>query len=383
MASKPGSAQDARGQLAHHLERLKAEPGPEARAEAAREVAIGLRSGELSDVEHQLAFQILEMLIYDVEVAVRAAIASELHSSSALPETWARELACDVSEVSLPVLRYAEVLSDDDLMAIIEVAEVEKLQAISQREQVSQRISGALVEQGDQVTVSQLLDNQGADIGDRTLGRALSRFKDSETVHRGLLNRRLPARVLIALVSHASAELRRELFEGQQLPETVNDTMMALGEEAALNLILAGQQTADAADTVKTLVGFGKLTDRLLLRFLLESHFELFAHGLAERAGEAREQVQSQLESGNAFARSTLFRAAGIEERLFNVFNAALGAAQPYLQKGLPLDQTFQTQAIASIRSTYVGITGNSVAAVLAGLSKTTESSWSTAPQKF
>ena len=377
MGTNSGSSQDARGQLAHHLERLKAEPGPEARAQTAREVAIGLRSGRLSDTERQLTLKILEVLIHDVETAVRAAIASELRDSSALPATWARELACDVGEVALPVLRYAQMLSDDDLIAIIEAAEAEKLQAISQRDQVSQRVSGALVEQGDQSTVAHLLENQGAEISDLTLGRAMSRFKDSETVQRGLLTRRLPASVLVALVSCASAGLRQELFASQELSETVGASVMALGEEAALNFVLAGQQTVDTANTVKTLAQVGKLTDRLLLRFLLEGHFELFAHGLAERTGESREEVQGTLESGSAFARSSLFRAAGVEERLFNVFNAALAAAQPYLQKGLELDRAFQAQAIASIRATYVGITETTVAGVLAGLSKTTESSWS------
>nr|WP_242468685.1 DUF2336 domain-containing protein [Rhodovibrio salinarum] len=316
------------------------------------------------------------MLIYDTATAVRAAVASELAHSPALPETWARELACDVSEVAVPVLRYAQTLSDNDLIAIIEYAEAEKLQVISQRDQVSQRVSGALIEQGDQATVTHLLNNDGAEIAKRSLGWALSRFRNSEDVHRGLLNRQLPPRVLVALVNCASEDLRRELLQRQDLSAAVRDNVMALGEEAALHVVLAGKESDDPAETVNTLVQSGKLTDRLLLRVLLEGQFTLFVHGLAARAGDAYEDAARKIEAGDAFARSGLYREAGIAERLFNAFNAACSAAQPYLKSGRALDDAFRAKAINNIRASYPAITGDSLAAVLSGLSKTTASAW-------
>nr|WP_242480755.1 DUF2336 domain-containing protein [Rhodovibrio sodomensis] len=316
------------------------------------------------------------MLIYDTATAVRAAVATELADSPALPDSWARELACDVSEVAVPVLRYAQSLSDDDLIAIIEYAEAEKLQVISQRDTVSQRVSGALIQQGDEATVTQLLHNEGAEIAKRSLGWALSRFRQSEDVRRGLMNRQLPPRVLVALVNCASDELRRELLQHPELSAAVRDNVVDLGEEAALHTMLAGQDGYDPAETVNALLRCGKLTDRLLLRVLLEGQYTLFVQGLAARADTPYADAARRIEDGDAFARSGLYRNAEVTERLFNAFNAACSAAQPYLKRGSALDDSYRAKAIADIRASYPGITGDSLTAVLTGLSKTTASAW-------
>ena len=119
---------------------------PKARIEAATAVAKEFASGTMAHREREIATRILGLLARDIEVRVRQAVAQHVKSCPYLPEDMAQTLANDVETVALPVIQYASVLSEADLMAISGSGSVNKQIAVAERQTVSENVSDALVD---------------------------------------------------------------------------------------------------------------------------------------------------------------------------------------------------------------------------------------------
>jgi uncharacterized protein (DUF2336 family) len=99
--------------------RLLKEPTAENRAVAASKVSEQFSAGNLSDEERKIAEEIFKIMVKDAEVRVREALSESLKSSDSIPHDVAVTLANDVKEVSMPMLEFSEVLTDEDLVEII------------------------------------------------------------------------------------------------------------------------------------------------------------------------------------------------------------------------------------------------------------------------
>ncbi len=98
---------------------------PKAKAETAASVAREFTSGTMTQHERQIAVRILSLMARDIEVRVRRAVAEHVKSCPYLPEDLARTLANDIETVALPVIQYASVLGEADLIAIIESGSID------------------------------------------------------------------------------------------------------------------------------------------------------------------------------------------------------------------------------------------------------------------
>ncbi|MEE9125449.1 MAG: hypothetical protein V3U14_13300, partial [candidate division NC10 bacterium] len=108
------------------VELLLTDPSPRVRAETAAGVAAELSKGSLTENERHIALKIVEVLARDTERQVREAIATHVKSCPFLPRKIANTLAHDVESVAVPIIRYSEVLSDDDLLSVVRSDSVAK-----------------------------------------------------------------------------------------------------------------------------------------------------------------------------------------------------------------------------------------------------------------
>ena len=101
--------------------RLMADPSPDIRAETTAKIATQYdrKFPRMTEAERKIAEDIFRALAADAEVLVREALAANLKTTADLPHDLAVALAKDVDSVSLPVLKYSEVLTDDDLIEIV------------------------------------------------------------------------------------------------------------------------------------------------------------------------------------------------------------------------------------------------------------------------
>ena len=146
----------------------------------------------------RMGFTILETLMRDTSLRVRRTLADVIKHMFNVPHEIVHDLATDADRrVAAPVLRHSPVLTDDDLVDIVRSGAPDwSHQAIAARDSVSERVSDALVEAGATPTVTRLLKNKSADIGEPALENIVDRAPEVEVWHEPLVERpALPRRL--------------------------------------------------------------------------------------------------------------------------------------------------------------------------------------------
>lgn len=162
----------------------------------------------------RMGFTILEALMRDGSIRVRRSLADAARYMFHVPHDIAAGLARDPERrVAAPVLRHSPVLTDDDLVDIVEDGAADWAhQAIASRENVSERVSAALVDAGATPTVTRLLKNKSAEIGDPALETIVERAPDVEAWHEPLVKRpRLPLGLASKIAGFVKAPLKAAL----------------------------------------------------------------------------------------------------------------------------------------------------------------------------
>lgn len=133
----------------------------------------------------EYAIEALEKLAEDQVPRVRQIIAEEIKEAVNIPVEVVRKLANDL-EVSVagPVLEFSPLLSDDDLLEVIACGQVTgALDFIARRDSVSPDVSDAVVATLDVSAVSNLLNNESAQIREDTLDFIIDNAADVEAWH--------------------------------------------------------------------------------------------------------------------------------------------------------------------------------------------------------
>jgi uncharacterized protein (DUF2336 family) len=193
------------------VERLLADPSPDSRAEAAERVAESF-DASIGATERQIAEEIFRIMVKDAEQRVRQALSDSLKDNPAVPHDVALSLAQDVAEVSLPVIQFSDVLTDDDLLNIIADNDEAKQVAVASRPSVSETVSSALVDTGNETVVTALVSNDGAEISRESFDKVVETLGDSEKVQEALVRRqKMPVAIAERLLTMVSENLRDEL----------------------------------------------------------------------------------------------------------------------------------------------------------------------------
>ena len=108
-----------------------------------------------------------------------------------VPPEVIRQLARDAElVVASPILQFSPVLTDDDLLEIIESHPAAgSLGSISRRDGIAEPVVDAIVATDDEEAVALLLANEGAQIRENTLDGIIDRALDIEPWHAPLISR--------------------------------------------------------------------------------------------------------------------------------------------------------------------------------------------------
>ena len=311
------------------VERLLTEPSAETRCEAASKVAATYSTDELSEQERALAEDILRTLVHDMEVSVRESLAENLKSYKGLAHDIALELASDVDSVSLPVIRFSDVLTDDDLIEIVRTQGVQKQTAVAQRSTVSERVSDALVDTGNEEVVETLVGNDGAAISTETFSRVLTDFRGNERIDRALVHRgSLPVEIAERLVSVVSDKLREELASRHELPESVASLLVVQARErATLGLLADDADIVDVQTLVTQLHRNDRLTPSIILRAICLGDIEFFEVSLAVMAGLPLGSARSLIYDRGDRGLPAIMDRADVPSGMTPLFRAAIDVA--------------------------------------------------------
>jgi hypothetical protein len=124
-----------------------------------------------------------------VETEARAHVASILAPLDRAPGTVVVKLARDHIDVARPLLEFSAVLSDDDLIEIVNDQSEDHRVAIAGRERVGERVGEAIVDKGGRESVTRLVRNHSAAFGTETLGKLARRAADDNELETDLRGR--------------------------------------------------------------------------------------------------------------------------------------------------------------------------------------------------
>ncbi len=334
------------------VKRLLSDPSGETRAEIAGKLAI--QHSVLGERQRQMAEDIFRIMVKDAEVRVRAALSQQLKENPFVPHDIAMSLAEDVSEVSLPMLQFSEVLTEEDLIEIITSQDDEARQeAVAHRAHVSPHLADVLVESGKEKVVSALVGNDGAELSDQTLNKVVDKYADRDAVGSVLVDRaHLPVTVAERLMAKVSENLRTVLSKRRNIsPEMATTLLMQAREMAVLGL-------ADTNTEVNKLVDHlyrnGRLTPSIVLRAICMGDMLFFDDALAKLGKVSLGNAQKLIHDPGKRGFQALFRKTGIPNQFYRAMRAAVDVSSEMEYDGHPHDrERFSRRMIERVLTQY------------------------------
>ncbi|MEQ5774432.1 DUF2336 domain-containing protein [Thalassospira sp. NFXS8] len=323
----------------------------------------GLTPNE-TDKLRRMTYQALEKLARDQAIQVRQVIAETLKDLVHAPQPIITQLARDTETVVCgPILQYSPVLTELDLLEIIETNTASgALSFVSQRRNLSERLSDAIAATTDTDAISHLLGNRSAQIREETLDQLIDRAPDIQQWHEPLVQRpalgpsaagklaRFVAQNLISVL-----ERRKDLKDDQlAMVRKVVERRIESGEfSAAVNRQgkadkkgskknntykdkaatpddeAAGSNETEAYQMALDLHAKGKLTDARISTAMTENDVKFARAALAVRAGIPSEAVAKVLNTHSAKGVVSLAWKAGLPADLAVKIQVKLGHVPP------------------------------------------------------
>lgn len=313
------------------VERLLRDESPESRLDVLEKVAHNYNQRAFGEREREVAEQIFRLLMRDAALSVREMLAERVKSNPDIPRDIALHLAGDIDTVSLPMLQHSGVFSDADLVNIIEASNnISKLLAISQRPQVSTRVSDALVETSYPQVVSTLLSNDGAVISDQSMERIIEDFRGETSVMETLVSKRqLPLTLVEKLVTNASVALTEQLRQKYNLSEDqLKKDTGAAQEDILLRMLAHDISENEVQALVNQMMQKGRLTPSLVMTALCRGQLKFFAAAMA-RFGEVKiDNAKRLIEDRGEHGFRGLYQKSGLPEGMFEAVRLLLRVVQ-------------------------------------------------------
>lgn len=269
--------------------------------------------------EQHMFGDLIGKVAFDLNNEVRKEL-SERFIGGQAPRNLALALADDVLEVAAPILQHTKSLTDEDLVKIVQNKGTHYQIAVSKRDEVSEVLSDALVTHGNDVVLTHLLRNEGAQISEITYDKVVTRAEANPDLHGPMVARKaIPPEVLNQLYSMVSGPMRKEILERNQnlSPEEVEAAMARARTKIGVQ---TGALPADfeAAQTRLTeLSAQGELDPGQLPNIWRSDDTTLFALAFAQIVGVDYFAISKLINSADVDGMAMLCRAKNFPRALF------------------------------------------------------------------
>lgn len=339
------------------VRKLTQEPSAKVRGMLAAKLAMDYRSGNFTETEAEIADDIFRILLKDVERKVRQTLSEQLCHCPHVPHDIVMKLANDEGEIAVPVLRHSHVLTDDDLLAIIQSThEVAKLCAVARRDSVSEKVSASLLVTRSERVLNELFHNQGAALPETGLAEAWESIAASPSLLETLVHRGgLPITVAEKLFFSVSEDLKRKLAQTYKLSTPL--IHKAAGDSREWEMLgiipegMSGDPNSDeqVEDLIDQLYLGGRLTHSLLIRALCTGNLNVFEAGMARLAGVPRVNARLLLMDNGGLGFRAIYQTAAMPEGFADAVWALLKISLEETDYGLHKRTDFRKRIIDRI----------------------------------
>jgi uncharacterized protein (DUF2336 family) len=337
---RPAPSTDQASALALSAEdvaRLLQDTSAGTRVDMTGKIASAYNSQSLTAREIKVAEQIFRLLLRDTELRVRATLAGYVKDSSIIPRDIVMSLAKDVEDVALPVLQFSQVLTDQDLLEIIEAThEVSRYVAISQREAVSDTISDTLIVRGNEEVVKTLVDNEGAVLSEKGLAGIIETYAENRHVMQAVGKRpQLPVATAQKLVHAVSSTLADTLKQKYKLPaDHIDKEVEKTREKETLHLIRHALSDGDIDRLINQLIVAGGLTPSVILSSLCQGNFEFFETALARLSDIPVANARKLITDRGELGFRAIYNKSGLPDAMFPAVKLLLKIVHDLSEEG-------------------------------------------------
>ena len=306
--------------------------------------------------EDELYGSVLSDLAADMEAAVRRELSARFAVRTDAPRALIRRLANDQADIASVVLRVSSVLTEDDLLGVVNAHGQDHLRAVSERSTVSEAVSDVIVERGDDETLGFLLRNDGAQLSRSASEAAVERAKVNPALHAATVERSsLPPDLLNEMYFVVEARLRQHILEQNAgMDPVLLESALAAGRaRVATDDGALPADYASSLDYVEELRAAGQLSPQMLARFLRSGSRTPFLIALSQLADVDFHTARHIVDRKEVDALAVVCKAADLDRALFLTFvviilnddGEAMGKAHAYgrLYVELTRDQALRT----------------------------------------
>ena len=319
---------------------LAEEPSSAKRRELLREVTdlFFATSEHQSARELELFDDVMLDLSREMEAEVRAALSERIADAAHAPAGLVRSLANDEIAVAAPVLSRSSVLTDTDLLEVVNKRGQDYLRAVSRRVDLSETVSDVIVERGDDTTLGVLLQNETAILSRRSAETVVDRASVNPDLHAAVVNRHnLPVDLLNEMYFVVEAKLRETITARNA---SISPTELTAALESSRKRIATRDgalppDLAEAERYVSALVSKKQINPSVLVSFLRFGERTRFLVALAADIDFNTARIIVDRKEVDALA--VVCRAANFDRALFLTFtllilddDMAMGRAQEY-----------------------------------------------------
>lgn len=215
-------------------------------------------------------------LLDEVAAEVRVELSERVAPMGKFPKQVVTRLANDEdATVASPVLEHSPVLTEAELIGIIDMMLPARSLAISKRKQLGERVTDMLVKRGDDDTIRTMTANPGAEFSDHTYRLVAEKAKNDPGLQESLVSRDdMTQAIAIQITPFLSAALKERLrtldmsSEGGSLLDSLSDVTGAAAQKktgrqeraeayAAAEQVRAGD--AKASDVAQKMAEAGEM----------------------------------------------------------------------------------------------------------------------------
>ena len=309
-------------------------PSVDVRSSTARKVSEQYQLKSLTQKEKQIAEDIFRLITNDVEIQVREELAESLKTCTFLPYDIVQKIIFDVAAVAVPMIQYSEVISDEDLITILQTKDEEKQCAVAKRHRISPMVCDHLIEESDKTPVIILIGNQGADISEYSYNKLLDKFEACDEIHEPILMRaKVPVTILEKVITKISDELRKQLLTRHDLPVNVITTLVTQTREKAILNLSETSTEEDVRTLVIHLHNVDRLTPNLILRSVCVGDMKFFEYALAIKAGIPIRNARILIYDSGPLGLERLYEEAELPPEMFPAVRLAVRTFREMLEE--------------------------------------------------
>lgn len=314
--------------------------------------------------ETALFDEVLQLVAAEMQEGVLAELSEVFAGADDAPKGLLTDLANHAFAVAGPILKRSTLLDDQTLIKVVERQSQDHINAVAARPVVSEVVSDAIVQHGDDQALDTLVRNDGASISRASMETVVDRARANTKLHAGVIGRRdMPLDLLNEMYFVVETGLRDQILERNASvdPATLDKALARTRARMRKAASDTSAETRNAIHYITQKRNAGELNARLLVSLYREAKSQHFLCGLAELTGVDRETAADIIARKDMDGLAMLCRAADVERPLFVTLavlacggDDAIGRAEEFgrMYNEVPIEAAQRAMRFFKVRKT-------------------------------